>query len=65
MYDISKRFYKNSMTVKELIQQLCKLPLRATVYICGDDNCYLHIERDGSVVNIDNEALVDCYEDNF
>ena len=61
MYDISKRFYKNSMTVKELIEQLCKLPLRATVCICGDDNCYLHTEQDGSAVCIDNDALDDCY----
>lgn len=65
MYDTAKRFQKSRITVKELIQQLCKLPLRATVYICGDDNCYLHVERDGSAVCIDNEALDDCYENDF
>ena len=53
------------MTVKELIEQLCKLPLRATVCICGDDNCYLHTKQDGSAVCIDNDALDDYYEDNF
>lgn len=62
MYDLSKRFHKSGMTVKELIEQLCKLPLRAEVYICGDDNCYLHTEQDGSAINIDNEALDDCYK---
>ena len=65
MYDTAKRFQKSRITVKELIQQLCKLPLRATVYICGDDNCYLHVERDGSAVCIDNETLGDCYENDF
>ena len=65
MYDLSKRFHKSGMTVKELITQLCKLPLRAEVYICGDDNCYLHIEQDGSAVCIDNDALDEYYEDNF
>lgn len=61
MYDISKRFHKSNMTVKELVEQLCKLPLRATVHICGDENCYLHIEQDGSAVNFDYDALDDCY----
>ena len=65
MYELSKRFHKSNMSVKELVEQLCKLPLRATIRICGDDNCYLHIEQDGSVVNFDNEALDDCYEENF
>lgn len=65
MYDISKRFHKSNMTVKELVEQLCKLPLRATIRICGDDNCYLHIEQDGSAVCIDNDALDDYYEDNI
>ena len=65
MYDKSKHFHQSSMTVKELIQQLCKLPLRAIVCICGDYNCYLHIKQDGSVVCIDNEALDDYYEDNI
>lgn len=65
MYDLSKRFHKSSMTVKELIEQLCKLPLRATVCICGDDNCYLHTKQDGSAVCIDNDALDDYYEDNI
>lgn len=61
MYDLSKRFHKDSMTVKELIEQLCKLPLRAEVCICGDDNCYLHTEQDGSVVNLDTDPLDECY----
>lgn len=61
MYDPSRRFHKNSMTVKELIEQLCKLPLRATICICGDDNCILHTKQDGSTVNLDNDPLDDCY----
>ena len=63
MYDLSKRFCKSDISVEELIEQLCKLPQDATVYICGDNNCYIHIDELDGTVWIDNEALDDCYED--
>lgn len=63
MYDLTKRFYKDNLSVEELIEQLKKLPQQAKICICGDDCCYIHIEKDGSVVNFDNEDLADCYDE--
>ena len=62
MYDKTKKVFKENITVNELCNILSTLPARATLYICGDSNCYIHIEQDGSVVNIDNESLDECYE---
>lgn len=33
----------------------------ACVVICGEENVYFHVEKDGSIVNIDNESLDECY----
>ena len=63
MYDLTKRFYKDNLTVEELIEQLKTMPQQAKICICGDDCCYLHVERDGSVVNLDTEDLAECYEE--
>ena len=63
MYDLTKRFYKDNLSVEELIEQLKKLPQQAKICICGDDCCYIHVEKDGSVVNFDNEDLADCYDE--
>lgn len=39
------------------------LPQDAQIVICGDDYCYIHVESDGFVVNLDNNSLEDCYDD--
>lgn len=62
MYDKTKMVFKDQITVNELCNILSTLPARAEICICGDSNCYIHIEQDGSVVNIDNESLDECYE---
>ena len=62
MYDKTKMIFKDKITVNELCNILSTLPARAELCICGDSNCYIHIEKDGSVVNIDNESLDECYE---
>lgn len=62
MYDKTKMIFKDKITVNELCNILSTLPARAEVSLCGDSNCYIHIEQDGSVVNIDNESLDECYE---
>ena len=62
MYDKTKMVLKSKITVNELCNILSTLPARAELCICGDSNCYIHIEKDGSVVNIDNESLDECYE---
>ena len=62
MYDKTKMIFKDNLTVNELCNILSTLPARAELCICGDSNCYIHVEQDGSVVNIDNESLDECYE---
>lgn len=63
MYDLTKRFHKDNLSVGELIEQLGKLPQQAKICVCGDDGCYIHVEQDGSVVNFDTEDLADCYDE--
>lgn len=63
MYD-SKQFQSYSeLTVGQLVDILQGLPQDAQIVICGDDYCYIHVESDGSVVNLDNNSLEDCYDD--
>lgn len=62
MYDQNKRVFKENITVNELCNILSTLPARAKICICGDSNCYIHVEQDGSVVNLDNEKLEECYK---
>lgn len=64
MYDKTKMIYKDKITVNELCNILSTLPARAEICFCGDSNCYIHVEQDRSVVNIDNESLDECYENN-
>jgi len=62
MYD-SKQFQSYSeLTVGQLVDILQGLPQDAQIVICGDDYCYIHVESDGSVVNLDNNSLEDCYD---
>lgn len=65
MYDINER--KKFGTVGELKSIIKDIPDDTKIVICGDDYCYFHIEKDRSVVNLDNEDLDDeeyCYEQN-
>ena len=62
MYDKTKLVFKEKIDVNELCNILSNLPARAEICICGDSNCYIHVEQDGSVVNLDNEPLDECYE---
>ncbi len=64
MYDKEQLFQSLSPTVRELIAALQKVNPDAKVTVCGDDNCFIHVEKDNSVVNLDNESLDECYEDN-
>ena len=62
MYDLSKRYFKENISVEELIKKLKEYPPQAKICICGDSYCYIHSEQDCSVVNIDNEPLDECYD---
>ncbi len=64
MYDKEQSFQSLSPTASCLIGALQKVHPDAKVMVCGDDNCFIHVEKDNSVVNIDNEPLDECYEDN-
>ena len=65
MYD-SKQFQSYSeLTVGQLVDILQGLPQDAQIVICGDEYCYIHVESDGSVVNLDNNSLEDCYDDDI
>lgn len=65
MYD-SKQFQSYSeLTVGQLVDILQGLPQNAEIVICGDNYCYIHVESDGSVVNLDNNSLEDCYDDDI
>jgi hypothetical protein len=60
MYDITKR--KQFSTVGELKELLKNIPDETQVMVTGDDDCWFHIEQDGSVICLDVEELEDAYE---
>ena len=62
MYDINRKKKFMDITVKELIDALQDFPQDAKIEICGDSYCYIHVEENNSVVNLDNEELDECYE---
>lgn len=64
MYDPKKRVhFKTSPTVAQLCKYLQEnIPLNATVNICGDEQVYIHVEEDGSVVSLDDCSLSDLEE---
>lgn len=66
MYDAKKMIfmggiYDGKITVGRLVEQLSKLPQDAELTICGDSYVYIHVEKDGSAVNIDCEDLDEEY----
>lgn len=63
MYDIKQRQPLSDIPVSYLIELLRSTPPEATLTVNGDDYFYIHVESDGSVVNIDNEPLDECYGD--
>jgi len=62
MYDKNQKQSYSEITVGQLVEILKALPEDAQIFISGDDYCFIHVESDGSVVNLDNEPLEDCYE---
>lgn len=61
MYDITKR--KKFSTVGDLKALLKNIPDETQIVVTGDDYCWFHIEKDGSVICLDVEELDDAYED--
>ena len=54
MYDKNQKQSYSEITVGQLVEILKALPEDAQIFICGDDYCFIHVESDGSVVNLDN-----------
>ncbi len=63
MFDINQRKDLSGSTVAGLIDALQKLRPSAAVCCCGDNHMFLHVEKDGSAVNLDAEDLDACYAD--
>ena len=61
MFNINKR--KQFNTVGDLKKLLANIPDETKIVITGDDNCWFHIEEDGSVICLDCEELDDCYDE--
>ena len=64
MYDYKKLRTDYRITVEDLIKELKKENPKAEIVICGDDRIYIHVEKDGSIVNLDAESLSDEYDEN-
>lgn len=62
MFDVARRRHFESITVKDLIVELSKMPQDAEVLCCGDNYMWLHVEDDETVVCIDVEDLEECYD---
>lgn len=60
MYDITKK--KQFETVGDLKELLKNIPDETKIVVTGDDYCWFHIEKDGSVICLDVEELDDAYE---
>ncbi len=63
MFDMNQRKDLSGSTVAGLIDALQKLRPSAAVCCCGDNHMFLHVEKDGSAVNLDVEDLDACYAD--
>lgn len=61
MYDVARRKKFEGVTVRDLIEELSKMPQDAEVLCCGDDYIWLHVEDDDSTVCIDVEDLEENY----
>ena len=57
MYDVKKLRSFKEKTVGDLVDFLSTLPRGAEVFCDGDEWFWVHIEADGSAVNIDSSSL--------
>lgn len=61
MYNINKRTQFN--TAGDLKKLLANIADETPISICGDSDCWFHIEMDESIICLDCEDLEECYED--
>lgn len=60
MYNIKLR--DQFETVGGLKRLLEDVPEDTKIVICGDENCWFHIESNRRTICLDNSSLDDCYE---
>lgn len=66
MFDPKYWRHCENVTVKQFCEYLQKnIPGEAVLYVCGDNQVYMHMEADGSAFSIDDSSLSDLaeYED--
>lgn len=63
MYDIKQRVELKNPTVGEILDHLSRFPRETKFYCDGNNYMYLHVESDGSEVNLDSTDLDDLYSD--
>lgn len=59
IYDISKRKSLKDMKVKDLIEELKKLPEDAKLTVGKSDNFFIHVGNKNNLVNLDQSNLED------
>jgi hypothetical protein len=63
MYDIKRRQEFSTITVRKLIEELSVYPQNAIVNIIGEEHFYIHVEKDDTVLCLDDNSMDEEYED--
>lgn len=66
MFDPKYWKHCENITVKQFCEYLQNnIPEDALLYVCGDNQVYMHMESDGSIFSVDDNSLSDLpeYED--
>lgn len=64
MYDINKKWLVKSVTVETLIDILREMPKDAVVSTCGEDDWYIHVDKNSKFIVFDTEEYEEDYDYN-
>ena len=63
MFDPKYWKHSQNITVRQFCEYLQNnIPGDALLYVCGDNQVYMHMESDGSIFSIDDNSLSDLQE---
>lgn len=63
MFDPKQWKHCENITIKEFCDYLQNhVPEDALLFVCGDNQVYMHMESDGSIFSIDDNSLSDLLE---
>lgn len=63
MFDPKQWKHVENITVKQFCEYLQEhIPEDALLFVCGDNQVYMHMESDGSIFSIDDNSLSDLPE---